>query len=98
MNQTMNFEATDVSGQKTAVLSNIPLGATVADMIQWALPDMNLPRNDSQGYVIAYQALLEREGRHLGGRERVHDALQEGDRIVLHPSVEAGAAAPSFRR
>ncbi len=88
--QTMRIETTDVSGQKTAVLSNIPAGATVADMIQWAVPDMNLPRNDSEGYVIRYQALLEREGRHLGGRERVSDALEEGDRIVLHPSVDAG--------
>jgi hypothetical protein len=88
--QTMNLEATDVSGQKTAALSNIPAGATVADMIQWALPDMNLPRNDTEGFAIMYQALLEREGRHLGGRELVHDALEEGDRIVLHPSVDAG--------
>jgi hypothetical protein len=93
-----SFEATDVSGQKTAVLSNIPVGATVDDVIQWAVPDMKLPMNDSEGYSITYQALLEREGRHLGGRELVHDALEDGDRVVFHPSLEAGAAARSFRR
>lgn len=91
--ELMSFEATDVSGQKTAVVSNVPAGATVADMIQGVLPDMNLPKNDTAGYAITYQALLEREGRHLGGRERVHDALREGDRIVLHPNLDAGAAA-----
>ena len=96
--QTLSFEATDVSGQKTAVLSNVPVGATVDDMIQWAVPDMNLARNDADGYTITYQALLEREGRHLGGRELVHDALEEGDRVVLHPSLEAGAAVRSFGR
>jgi hypothetical protein len=93
--QTMSFEATDVSGQKTARVSNVPLGATVFDMIQGVLPDMHLPKNDTDGYAITYQALLEREGRHLGGRELVHDVLEEGDRIVLHPNVDAGATARS---
>ena len=91
--QAMNFEATDVSGQKTAMVSNIPMGATVSDMIEGVLPDMNLPKNDTAGYAITYQALLEREGRHLGGRELVHDALEEGDRVVLHPNLDAGATA-----
>ena len=91
--QAMNFEATDVSGQKVAMVSNIPVGATVTDMIEGVLPDMNLPKNDTAGYAITYQALLEREGRHLGGRELVHDALEEGDRVVLHPNLDAGATA-----
>jgi hypothetical protein len=87
----MILEATDVSGQKTATVSNIPMGATVSDVIEGLLPDMNLPKNDTQGYAITYQALLEREGRHLAGRELVQDALIQGDRIVLQPNIDAGA-------
>jgi hypothetical protein len=40
---------------------------------------------------LSYQALLEREGRHLHAAERVSDVLEPQDRIVLQPNIDAGS-------
>jgi hypothetical protein len=52
---------------------------------------MNLPRNDSSGAPLTYQARSEREGRHLNASERIGDALQRGDRLTLQPNIDAGS-------
>jgi len=87
---TITLEATDVAGQHPVSAPDVPMDATVGEVIQGLLGEMNLPRNDSDGNPLAYQARLEREGRHLHSSERVGDALQDNDRIVLQPEIEAG--------
>lgn len=84
------FEVSDVSGQKVLNVSNVPVDATVGELIQGLIGRMRLPANDTGGRPLTYHARLDREGRHLQGAERVADALQPGDRVVLQPNVDAG--------
>jgi hypothetical protein len=42
------------------------------------------------GRPLTYHARLEREGRHLHASERVGDAVQNGDKVVLQPNIDAG--------
>ncbi len=80
----ISLQASDVSGQKM-VNANVPPDATVGELLKGLLSKMRLPEN------VPYQVHLEREGRALHASERVEDALQTGDRVVLQPSIDAGA-------
>lgn len=84
------FEVSDVSGQKVVTISRIPIDTTVNDVVQQVVPELRLPMNDGEGHPLAYHLRLDREGRHLLGSERVSDAVQTGDRVVLQPNVDAG--------
>ena len=84
------FEVSDVSGQKVVQVGDVPVDATINELIDGLLARMRLPANDSGGRPLTYQARLDREGRHLGGSERVTDAVLPGDRVVLQPNVDAG--------
>ena len=84
------LQATDVSGQKTFNVPRVRLDSTVGEFVRGLVPRMRLPENDVEGRPLHYRALLEREGRHLHASETVADALQEGDRVVLQPNIEAG--------
>lgn len=84
------LQASDVSGQKLFNIDSVPRDSTVSELIQGLLSQMNLPPNDISGRPLTYHAHLEREGRHLNASERVGDALQSGDRVVLQPNIEAG--------
>jgi hypothetical protein len=53
---------------------------------------MKLPRLGNGGRPLTYHARLEREGRHLHATEVVGEALQESDRIMLQPTIEAGGS------
>jgi hypothetical protein len=50
---------------------------------------MKLSRNDVAGRPLVFHALLEREGRHLHSSEKLTEALEMGDHLVLHPNVDA---------
>jgi len=85
--QTMpgiSVQASDVSGQKIVNVPNIPLDATVGELTRGLLAKMNLTES------VPYQLRLERQQRHLHASERVADALETGDKVVLHPSIDAG--------
>jgi hypothetical protein len=81
----------DVTGQKVVDVSDVPTDATIGELIEGLLPRMNMPRNDNGGRTLAYQARLDREGRHLHASEVVGDALAPHDRLVLQPEINAGA-------
>jgi hypothetical protein len=80
----------DVSGQRKRNVSNVPEDSTVGELVQGLLSQMDLPHNDASGRPLTYHARLEREGRHLLASERVGDALQTGDELVLQPNIDAG--------
>ncbi len=80
------LHARDVSGQKTAQVRDVPADATVGELVQELLSQMKLPQNDG----VQFSARLEREGRRLNRSERVGDSLQDDDRIVLQPDINAG--------
>jgi hypothetical protein len=85
----LGIQASDVSGQKVVSVRDIPADATVGELIRGLLDKMDLPQNEG-GRPLTYHARLEREGRHLQASELVGEALQEEDKIVLQPNIDAG--------
>lgn len=86
----LSLEVSDVSGQKVFTVADVPADGTVGELVHEMLLRMDLPANDSGGAPLAYQARLEREGRHLNASERIGDALAPGDRLTLQPNIDAG--------
>ena len=85
----LTVSVTDVSGQKLFRARDISPDSTVGELIT-SLPSRMGLVDRANGQPIAYTARLEREGRQLNASERVCDALQENDRLVLAPSIDAG--------
>ncbi len=88
---------TDISGQKRAEVRDAPSDATVDELIEGLLSDLNINRSDSEGRPLTFQVRLEREGRHLLGSERLGEALQSGDQLVLQPNIDAGGRCSGAR-
>jgi len=89
------LEVSDVTGQRAVDIEEVDGNATVGELVDRLLGDLELTRDDADGRPITYRARLEREGRHLHAAERVGDALQTGDRLVLQPNIDAGAPGTS---
>ena len=86
----MTLLVSDVSGQKQRTVTGPPRDASIGDLIQGLLPQMQLPQMDAHGRPLTYQARLEREARHLHGSELIGEELQTDDRLVLQPNIDAG--------
>ncbi len=86
----LRLQVMDVTGQKTASVSDLQPDSTVGELIDGVLAKMRLPDVDSEGRPLVYHARLTRDGRHLHSSERVGDAVQTDDHVVLLPNVEAG--------
>jgi hypothetical protein len=84
------LDVSDVSGQKRMTVDEYEGDATIGDLVEQLLREMDLVTEDREGRAVTYHARLEREGRHLHASERVGDALRTGDRLVLQPSIDAG--------
>jgi hypothetical protein len=84
------LEVRDASKQKMRKVEGVPLDATVGELVQSLLDEMQLPQADAEGRPLVYQALLNREARHLHASELVGDALQPNDSVILQPNIEAG--------
>ncbi len=84
------LEVSDVSGQKTATVNDVPADASIGEIVEQLLSELNLTRNDTSGRPLTYQARLDREGRHLLASERAGESLRSGDRLVLQPNIDAG--------
>ncbi len=87
---TLGLRVSDVSGQKSARASAVPLSSTIGELVQGLLTKMGMARIDADGRPLQYYARLEREGRHLNGSELVGDSLQVDDELTLTPNIEAG--------
>ena len=87
------LDVSDVSGQKRMTVDAFEREATIGELVEQLLSEMDLTREDREGRAVTYHARLEREGRHLHASERVGDALQSGDRLVLQPNIDAGGPA-----
>ena len=85
------LQASDVSGQKLVNVRGVGADVSVGELIHGLLGEMQLPENDVEGRPLTYHARLDREGRHLHSSELVGQALQEGDRVVLQPNIDAGS-------
>jgi hypothetical protein len=87
------LEVSDVTGQKSATVNDVPADTPVGELVEQLLDELRLTRHDTAGRPLTYHARLDREGRHLQGSERVGEALQSGDRLVLQPNIDAGSGA-----
>jgi len=90
---TITLHVEDVSGQRQYVAKDVPTDASWGETMRSFLASMSLPRNTPDGQKSIFTGRLEREGRHLHATEIVGDALQDEDRIVLQPEVNAGLTA-----
>ncbi|MEW6741303.1 MAG: hypothetical protein AB1486_00975 [Planctomycetota bacterium] len=88
--QSLRLKVTDFSRQQEADISEVPADSTVGEFIDGLLPQMNLPQQDYEGRPLSWGARLEREGRRLHASERLVDAVQDRDELMLLPDVEAG--------
>ena len=86
------IRVSDVTGQNQVAIDELPSDSTIGEMLEGLVPQMRLPRNDSNGRPLTYHARLEREGRHLNRSERVSEALKESDRLTLQPNIDAGSS------
>jgi hypothetical protein len=86
----MTLMATDVSEQKHVFVDDVPDDATVAELLDVLVKEMDLPAADSEGRPLLYQALHTGEGRHLRADERVGESLTTGTKLVLQPTIDAG--------
>ena len=87
---TLPLQASDVTGSRLVDVKDAPTDATIGELVDGLLPQMNLPRNDNGGQPLTYHARLDREGRHLHASELVGETLQPNDRLVLQPEINAG--------
>jgi hypothetical protein len=88
-NTRLSIRATDVTGQKAVRVRNLLPESTVGELVTGLVPRMQLPV-EAEGRPLSYSARLERLGRHLSGSERLGEALQEDDEVMLSPSIDAG--------
>jgi hypothetical protein len=86
----LDLYAHDVTRQKKAHVSDVSHDTTVRELVNGLVGKMRLVNKDKAGRPLQFQALLEREGRHLHDSELVSDALQPDDELVLHPKINAG--------
>jgi hypothetical protein len=86
----IDLEVRDVSGQTTLRVRDVALDSSVGELIEGLLGKMQLPANSPDGTKLEYSLLLDRESRALHANERVRDALQPNDRLVLQPDINAG--------
>lgn len=87
--ETMTLYVQDQSGQREYVARDVPCEASWGETLNSIVATMELPKNNPGGESV-WSGRLEREGRHIHTSEIVGDALEEGDRIVLQPEVNAG--------
>lgn len=88
-NETLTLHLQDASGQREFVARDVPKEASWGEILKGMVANMSLPKNPDGGNL--WTGRLEREGRHLHTSEIVGEALEDGDKIVLAPEVDAGS-------
>jgi hypothetical protein len=91
LTEGLTIRASDTTGQRMANLKSVPPDYSVGELIDVLIKRMELPRNDSGGSPVSYQARHEREGRNLLSSEMIGEVLENEDEITLVPNVDAGA-------
>ena len=87
----LDIQALDVTGQNVVNIPGLEREMSIGELLEALVPRMRLPVTGNGGRPLTYHARLERESRHLHATEVVGEALQSQDRIMLQPTIEAGA-------
>ena len=86
---TLDFTVSDVFKQRVRTVEDVSPEYTTAELVQELIDQLNMPKNDPMGRSYSYRARLQREARHLHPNERIGDAIESGDWLVLQPNVDA---------
>jgi hypothetical protein len=89
MSSTLTLEVEDFTGQIRRRVRDVPLDATVADLINGSKRELNMAEVDASGRPIQYGAQTAR-GETLNGSDRLGDVLEDNETITLTKSVTAG--------
>ena len=84
---TIDIFARGANGSAQVKATGVPTNQTIAEFTRRVLGKMRLMDRDSAGRPLAYRARLAREGRLLNASERVGDALEPDDVVVIAPRV-----------
>ena len=87
---TVTFNASDVTGQRSVTLRDVPSESSIGEFVDGLLPTMRLAATDRSGDPVHYDVRLERESRHLHRNERIGDVIQNDDEVTLFPRISAG--------
>ena len=86
----LNLSFSDVMGHARSKVGDVPIDATIAELIEQVASQMNFPRNDVSGRPLVYKARRERGGVQFQGDELAVEVFEENDNAILEPNVEAG--------
>lgn len=87
---TVSFTASDVTGQRSVTVRDVPAGNSIGEFVDELLPTMRLSATDRKGDPVSYDVRLERESRHLHRNERLGDVIRDDDEVTLFPRISAG--------
>ncbi len=90
--QTRDIVFRDISGQRRVPVT-ASVDASVGELTRSVVARMHLDPADAAGHPVRYRAHLEPTrgvGRLLNQSERVGDALQDQDEVVLQQDIDAG--------
>jgi len=85
----ISITACDTTRQKRVRLT-APLRASVGEVLDEAIPRLNLNRRGPDGEELSLEARLDREARHLHRSEQVGQALRHEDTVTVYAKVIAG--------
>jgi hypothetical protein len=91
MGYRISVEALDVTSQHAIRLRGVPAEQTVGDLVTTAVGRMGLPTMDPVGRPYSFMARRETTGEALFVSQAVGDVLEDGERIRVLPSVDAGS-------
>jgi hypothetical protein len=88
--KTVSFEVRDVSGQKATTVKACPIDASVGEVVPSLLAMMQLPPNDGEGNPVSHTLRRDRDGAILHEADVVGNVIEQGERCILQPSIDAG--------
>ncbi|UCH83226.1 MAG: hypothetical protein JSW50_12285 [Candidatus Latescibacterota bacterium] len=88
-NTLLDLVVSDTSRQRVKSIEEVSPDYTAAELVQGLLQELGLATHDHSGRSYSYHAFNRREARHLGANERIGDACETGDWLVLQPEVNA---------
>ena len=92
MSATINLTASDLTGNRSEPIT-CDANSPVADVIDRALTELNLPRYDASGAELIYSARLDRTSAQLYPSQSLSDAEVEADDVLrLEPEISAGGS------
>ena len=88
--KSVSFHVCDVSGQKGTTVKECPFDASIGEVVPSVVALMELPPNDEDGNPLTHTLRRDRDGAVLHEADVVGEVIEQGERCVLQPSIDAG--------